>query len=43
MNILLSNKHKKESLPYFMKSLSFINTYFDVLLYKGLIKYFFLK
>lgn len=43
MNILLSNKYKKESLPYFMKSLSFINTYFDILLYKGLIKYFFLK
>ena len=43
MNILLSNKYKKESLPYFKKSLSFLNTYFDILFYKGLIKYFISK
>ena len=43
MNILLSNKYKKDSVPYLKKSLLFINTYFDILLYKGLIKYFISK
>ena len=39
MNILLSNGFKKESYKYLKLSLINIYSYFDVLFYKGIIKY----
>ena len=43
MNILLSYGFKKESYKYLKLSSAYISNYFDVLFYKGIIKYFIKK
>ena len=40
MNILLSKGFKKESYMYLKLSSSYVNNYFDILFYKGIMKYF---